>query len=340
MSSPAGATGTTPRTGRSARAARRSATQPAERVARPRRPRRRRPRRRARPRLRRTRRTARASAPRASPSASAKPGRSTATRALARAREPLEREPPRVGRVRVAVQQHDGGSVALELERPRGVPGELEPVLEQRLSHGSTGSTAPRGGQCRPGRGGEVPRPDEHRGEDRADERREAGDQQDVVECSGEGAERRVSAGRAARERPGAARLEHRVRDPIGDALDGRPGLRERRVELRRQPRGEDRPERSRPRRDPDLAEGAVDARRDARTPRLHDADGGRGERRVGQPDPDARDPEAQQQRRSTPSSRRARASPAARRRRASGRRRSASASARARTGDRRSARR
>jgi hypothetical protein len=50
------------------------------------------------------------------------------------AREAVEDEPPGVGRVGVAVQQDDRRAAALELEDAGLVAGELDPVLEERLT--------------------------------------------------------------------------------------------------------------------------------------------------------------------------------------------------------------
>jgi len=50
-------------------------------------------------------------------------------------REPVEHQSPRVGAVGEPVQEHEWRPLALDLERPRLEPGELEAVLDERLRH-------------------------------------------------------------------------------------------------------------------------------------------------------------------------------------------------------------
>ena len=53
--------------------------------------------------------------------------------AALRAGQEVEHEAPGVGAVRPAVEEHERGALTLQLEGTRGVPGQPEPVLDERL---------------------------------------------------------------------------------------------------------------------------------------------------------------------------------------------------------------
>ena len=137
---------------------------------------------------------------------------------------------------------------------------------------------------------------------------------------------------RVARARPAGSRRDRLRQRPRGGRLDQAAGLARRRPS--RRPTScdlggagaeEDRPPGGDPDRDPDLAEGVVDPRRHAALLLRHDAERDVGDHRVEQPDADAADEEADQQRRPLGVAARARTSAAGRPRSAPARRSSGS---------------